>query len=137
MGTSHPHTRPGTKDLRKFGFLLGGIVLGLFGILSPLLKHKSWPLWPWTVSLPLFLLAFLFPSALRGLHWIWMRIGDVLSWVNTRILLSLLFFLVITPIAFFMKLFKRDPLSRDFAGEEASYRTQSRSAPPENMKRPY
>jgi len=125
------------KELRKFGFVLGSIFLGLFGILAPLLKHRPWPLWPWIVSLPLFLLAFVAPSALRGVHWLWMRIGDVLSWVNTRILLSLLFFLVITPSAFFMKLFKRDPLSRDFAEDEVSYRVQSRSSPREKMERPY
>ena len=39
-----------------------------------------------------------------------MMIGTILGWINSRIILGLVFLLVLQPIAFFMKLFGYDPL---------------------------
>lgn len=41
----------------------------------------------------------------------WMRFGEVLGWLNTRILLTLVFFLVVTPTALVMRLFGRSPMA--------------------------
>ena len=41
----------------------------------------------------------------------WIRFGDLLGWVNTRILLTLIFYLVVTPIGLVMRLFRRSPLA--------------------------
>lgn len=46
-----------------------------------------------------------------GIIWVWYKIAHVLGWINTRILLSLVFFLFLTPIALLRKVFsKKDPL---------------------------
>lgn len=43
--------------------------------------------------------------------WLWDKIAHILGWINTRVLLSLVFFLFLTPIALLRKLFsKKDPL---------------------------
>ena len=51
------------------------------------------------------------PSLLRPVYRGWMRLGEVLAWVNTRIILTLIFFLVVTPIGLLMRLFGRSPIA--------------------------
>jgi cell division protein FtsW (lipid II flippase) len=51
------------------------------------------------------------PSLLRPVYRAWMRLGEVLAWINTRIILTLVFFLVVTPIGIVMRLFGKSPIS--------------------------
>lgn len=42
--------------------------------------------------------------------WFWYKIAEVLGWINARILLSLIYFLVVTPVGILFRLFGNDPL---------------------------
>jgi len=44
----------------------------------------------------------------------WLKIGEILGWIWTRILLTFIYFLVIGPISLLMKLFNKDPLKFKF-----------------------
>ncbi|WP_375579306.1 SxtJ family membrane protein [Marivirga tractuosa] len=46
----------------------------------------------------------------QAINWLWMKIALILGWINTRILLSLIFFFFLTPIALFSRIFTKDPL---------------------------
>jgi Saxitoxin biosynthesis operon protein SxtJ len=49
----------------------------------------------------------------------WWAFATVLGWVNARVLLSLAFFVVLTPIGMVWRLMRRDPMARrqaDYAG---------------------
>lgn len=54
--------------------------------------------------------ALVAPAALRVPNRIWWRFAQVLGWINTRIILSAFFFLVLTPVGIVMRLFGRNPL---------------------------
>lgn len=41
----------------------------------------------------------------RYIDWAWMKFGAILGYINSRILLTLVFFLILTPIAFFYRIF--------------------------------
>ena len=56
------------------------------------------------------LVAFIAPPMLAPVHRIWMRFAGALGWINTRILLILIFYLVVTPLGLLMRLFRRPPL---------------------------
>jgi len=45
---------------------------------------------------------------------IWLKIGEVLGWVWTRIILTIIYFFVIGPIAILMKILNKDPLKFNF-----------------------
>jgi len=45
----------------------------------------------------------------------WLKIGEILGWIWTRILLTFIYFLVIGPISLLMKLFNKDPLKFKFS----------------------
>ena len=50
------------------------------------------------------------PAALRVPNRVWWRFASLLGWVNSRILLTLFFFVVLTPAGCLMRLFGRSPL---------------------------
>ncbi|ACB53505.1 conserved hypothetical protein [Crocosphaera subtropica ATCC 51142] len=125
------------KGLREFGLLTGGLVALLFGFILPLLWGHHLPLIPWIIAGVLASLAILIPQSLSPIYQGWMRVGQVLAWVNSRIILGLIFFLIVTPMAIIMKLIKRDPLNRKFEIRLESYRVSSQIKNKVSMEKPY
>jgi len=44
----------------------------------------------------------------------WLKIGEILGWIWTRILLTIIFFVIVGPISVLMKLFNKDSLKFKF-----------------------
>ncbi len=128
---------PDRKTLARFGLLLGGLVAVLFGLLFPWLRGRGLPAWPWAVAAVLAAAALGAPALLSPVYRAWMAIGAALGWVNTRILLGAVFFLVVTPIGAVMRMTGRDPLRRAFAPREPTYKVPSARAPRERMEVPF
>lgn len=57
------------------------------------------------------LISIFIPAAAKGIEWIWLKVALGLGWVNSRILLSAIYFLFLLPIAWLSRLFTKDPLS--------------------------
>lgn len=55
-------------------------------------------------------LSALSDSALHAITWFWFKLAHVLGWLNTRILLALVFYLFLFPVALVVKLFNKDGL---------------------------
>jgi hypothetical protein len=100
---------PELPSERSFGLLFGGIGLALAG----------WWLWhgrtvPALVAAPLGLafaaLALFRPRLLAPLNRAWFELGLLLGRIVNPVVLSLLFFLVMTPVALLLRLSGRDPL---------------------------
>lgn len=126
------------KGLREFGLVTGGIVTGLFGLLLPLLFRHSFPVLPWVVATILVSLALLTPRSLGPVYKIWMRIGLVLGFINTRIILGIIFYGVFMPMGLIMRrFFKRDPMNRELETNLDSYRILSPDRPSKSMEKPY
>jgi hypothetical protein len=51
------------------------------------------------------------PPAARAIEWIWFKIALGLGWINSRILLSVIYFVFLMPIAWLSRLFTNDPLA--------------------------
>ena len=109
------------KTLREFGFLIGFIFPFLIGWMLPLIGGHSFRTWTLFISIPSIILAFTKPILLLYPYKAWMKLGHILGWVNSRIILGLVFFIVLQPIALIMRIFGHDPLrTKKFAQE--SYR---------------
>ena len=61
-----------------------------------------------------FLLVFgcLWPKVLKPVSDVWWTFSALLGWFNARVLLSLFFFVVLTPLGIFWRLIGKDPLAR-------------------------
>jgi hypothetical protein len=131
-----PDSRADSRELRNFALLLGTIVATLFG-LAPLARHHPMRLWPWIIAIALWSFALLAPSALRPLHRGWSRFGQGLGWVNTRVILTLLYAIVVTPLGLAIRVLGRDPMARKFEPAKPSYRVPANERSHKHMERPY
>ncbi len=90
------------KDLRKFGLTVGSVLL----ILTVLLFYfeKSSAIYFAIIGSLLFISGLTFPQILKPLNKIWMGLAIVLGFFMSRLILTVLFYLVLTPISFIAKL---------------------------------
>tara|TARA_B100000242_G_C42834122_1_gene387495 strand:+ start:118 stop:510 length:393 start_codon:yes stop_codon:yes gene_type:complete len=98
------------KQLREFGILIGFGFPLLIGWLMPALighEFRVWTLWVGFIGL---LFGMTSPRLLYYPYKFWMKLGLTLGWVNSRIILGLVYIIVLLPIAFVMRLIGYDPL---------------------------
>jgi len=108
------------KSLRNFGLLVGGI----FFLLGLWIYHRSQsPLGIVFIVIGALLLLFglVFPNSLSQVYKIWMGLAFALGWLMSRVLLSILFYFVITPIGFVAKVVGKDFLDINYKIKRKSY----------------
>ena len=104
-------TNAGLGQERAFGRSVG-TVLALIGVYQIVRGRTTAGAWFVTIGAVLAVLGTFAPSALaRPSRW-WWRFSHALGWVNSRVLLSVFFFAVLTPVGLVFRLFGRDPLSQ-------------------------
>lgn len=126
-----------TKDLRGFGLIVGVILAGVFGLLLPYWKHRTIYEIPLYIGSALIVLAIVLPVVLKYPYILWMKIGAILGWINTRIILGAVFFVLFTPLALFFKLFGKDFLQRKLDSSLPSYRVPTAKREISHMERPF
>jgi len=106
------------KQLREFGLLIGfGFPLIIGWFIPALTGHglRSWTLWVGLLGL---LIGLTSPKLLYYPYKFWMKLGLILGWVNSRIILGFVYMIVLLPIAFIMRLIGHDPLRTKRKGEK-------------------
>jgi len=125
------------KELQQFGMTLGTIIPLLFGIILPWLWGYQFPLVPWLIGGLLWSIALTFPLSLQSLYRTWMKIAKIMAFVNSSIILGIIFFVVVTPMGFIMKLVQYDPLKIKKTFNQETYRINSQVKNRETMEKPY
>jgi len=125
------------SELRSFGLTLGSLTALLFGLVLPWLFERPYPTWPWVLAGVLFALALIAPQVLRPVFAAWIAIGHWLGWINTRIILGLMFYTVFFLVGLVLKLVGKDPMARKFDETAASYRVPSQARRKDHMERPF
>ena len=107
------------KTLRKFGVTMG--IAFLVITLVIFLRHRHNTLPTSIISAVFFILAFIAPSLLKPVYIFWMNLAFVLSWINTRLILLVIFYLIFTPVGLALQLFGVDLLDRKIDKHKESY----------------
>ena len=118
--TEIAHIKSDRHELKKFGLIFG---IGLF-VLSVLIYaiHRRYnPLFLWQIPLVSILLGMIFPVLLWPFQKVWMILGIILGYIMSRVLLSLVFFLVLTPIALIARISGKDFLHREIENRAVTY----------------
>ena len=63
------------------------------------------------IALGMGAISIFIPPAARAIEWAWFKIALALGWVNSRVLLSIIYFVFLMPIAWLSRLFTKDPLA--------------------------
>ena len=104
------------KQLRDFGLLIGFGFPILIGWLLPSIfgdELRAWTLW---IGISGLIIGLTVPRLFYYPYKIWMALGYALGWVNSYIILGLVFIFVLQPIAFVMRMTGYDPLRRKRKG---------------------
>ncbi len=99
------------RELRRFGVTVG-IPLALLAGVGVWRGHTILPAVLGGAAVALGVLALVAPRLLSPVYKLWMKIADALAWFNTRVLLGVVYYLVMTPTGIVMRLMGRDPLDR-------------------------
>lgn len=99
------------KTLRKFGVTMGIAFLVICSLFFFRQKYTG-VMYNLVVSFAFFIMGLVLPTFLKPVYIAWMRLAFILSWINTRIILVAMFYLIFTPIGLVMKLFRIDLLER-------------------------
>ena len=121
------------KQLRQFGLLVGAI-FAMFG-LWPLVFGGE-PLRPWAIGIGGLLIALggVLPQLLAPIYKRWMWVGHILGYINTRILLGVVFYGLVTPIGLVFRLMGKDTMRQGFAESSTTYRMVRSPRPHSHMK---
>jgi hypothetical protein len=100
--------------LRSFGRVVGAVLVGIAVFIA---WRRGWAPNVGAAVLAglgttLLVLGQLAPAVLKPVHRVWMALALVLGFVMTRVILTLVFFLVITPTGLVFRLLRKDPLHR-------------------------
>ena len=106
------------KQLREFGLLIGFGFPLLIGWLIPALSSHGLRVWTLWVGFLGILIGLTYPRLLNYPYKFWMKLGLILGWVNSRIILGLVYMIVLLPIAFIMRIIRYDPLRTKLKGEK-------------------
>ncbi len=115
------HNTISKRQLKDFGLLVGLGFPIIIGWIIPLFGGHSFRTWTLWVGSPLLILGLLAPNTLFYPYKVWMKIGLALGWINSRIILGIIFLFILEPISLFMKLTGYDPL-RLKKGNRETYR---------------
>lgn len=96
------HIKESVKDLRKFGLTVGGVLLVIGLLLFSFEKPSA--IFFVVIGGLLILFGIVIPKVLKPLNRIWMSLAIVLSFIMSRVILTILFYLVLTPIGILAKL---------------------------------
>jgi hypothetical protein len=107
------------RKLRNFGLTVGIA----FGVLAGLLfwREKAHYVYFAVISAAFLGLGLLVPTVLKPVEKVWMTAAGAMGWFMTRVILTVLFFVVFTPIGLIGRMFGKDFLSLKLDGSATTY----------------
>src|SRR5262245_20841736 len=97
------------RNLRKFGLLVGGVFL----LLGCWCLYRQKPAWPYLLTPGALLVAgaLIAPGSLKHVYIAWMSLGLALGFVVSHVILTLFYYVVLTPIGLIARICGQDFLS--------------------------
>ncbi len=122
---------------RNFGLVVGGVFAALGGWW--LWRGKFPSLAPFALGLgaALVLLGLVYPRALVIPNRLWMGLAEALSFVMTRVILAIIFFLIVVPIGLLRRAMGGDPLGRRATRSESYWKPYPRASDARHYEKMY
>ena len=111
---------PNRRELRQFA-LLWTAFFAIMGAIALWAKHSPTTATVCWCIAPLGLVGALLPAAVRPVYITWMALALPIGWVVSHVLLLAIYWLVFTPIGLLIRATGKDPMSRGFEKNAATY----------------
>ena len=111
-------------DLKNFGFTIGFILL-IIGVFL-FVKEKDLFIYFFSIGSILIILGGIAPVILKPFYKIWMIFAVIIGWIMTRVILSVLFFSIITTIGIFTRLIGKDFLNLKSKNNESYWNIRNK-----------
>lgn len=121
------------KQLRSFGLMVGGIFL-LIGLWPIIWRGGTPRIWAVGIGATLMVLGLIVPGSLEYVYRAWMAVGHALGWINTRIILGIFFYGILTPIGLMMRLLGKDLIPLKPVPDAGTYRVKREPRPSSHYK---
>ena len=116
--------KSGRKDLKNFGFTIGFILL-MIGVFL-FFRERDLFIYFFSIGLMLLIIGGIAPVILKPIYKIWMIFAVIIGWIMTRVVLSVLFFSIITTIGIFTRLIGKDFLNLKSKNNESYWNTRNK-----------
>src|SRR5215813_5282292 len=116
------------RQLRSFGLIVA-TGFAVIGVWPWVFRGQNVRVWSVILSALLAIPAVVRPGALRHPFRVWMLIGHCLGWINTRVILSVLYFAMFTPVSLVMRIIGRDSMARNFERNSPASRRPKQRLP--------
>ena len=132
------HKSPITKSpkaLRRYGFVMAGA----FGVISAFLwwKSSAATLYVFGIACLFAILAVLAPKLLGPVEKIWMAFAEKLSIVMTTVILTITYYLVITPVGLLLRIMGKDLLEIKKSQTPSFWKSVEQDGPGTRPDKPY
>ena len=107
------------SDIRKFGITIGILLVVIAGFLF-WKEKESFRIFI-TVGIVFFVFGATIPELLKPIYWIWMVFASILNWVMTRVIISLIFYFIVTPTSLLFRIFGKQFLDLRWDRSNISY----------------
>ena len=108
------------KEVKKFGFILTAFLL-IVGTVSYFKGHETRAFVLWGIDAVVLLLNVFYLPAMKPIYVAAMKMAGVLGYINTKIILSVVYYLIFTPIGIFLKIMGKDLLDEKIDTNQVSY----------------
>ena len=102
-----------TKSSEKSFGILFFVVFTIIG-LWPLIYNNPLRLWAIILGIFFLIISLTKPSLFKNLNIYWIKLGEILGRFIAPIVMMIIFFLLITPLSFILKIFGKDVLNIKF-----------------------
>ena len=107
------------NDIRKFGLIIGAVLIAIVMLL--IWKEKQSYDILMIFGVVLCVTSLILPVILKPFYFVWMTFAVILGWIMTRVILSLVFYGIITPIRLFSRLVGKEFLNLKLNKKENTY----------------
>ncbi len=125
-----------SKQLRSFGFTVGG-VFALIGFWPLVFRGEDPRWWAMVVAACLLFPAVVFPKSLVWVYKGWIAVGHIMGWINTRIILGAVFYIVVTPTGIIRSWLGKDSMGKQLRPDLDSYRIVRKPRPASHLTKQY
>ncbi len=127
------------RALRSFAVVMALALAVIAAVIYWKGNHPERAAWFLAISVLFLGTGLTVPQVLKPAHKIWMGLAFFMGWVMSRLILSALFYLIVSPIGLIMRLFSKDFLDVRIDRQAASYwsKREEKETPRERYLRLY